>query len=126
LVDKVQFVGWVDSLDRDIQNADIVILPSHTEGFPRVVIESMLLRTPVIATPVGGIPEAIIDGKTGLIVNVNDAEMLASAIESLIADPQLCQRLTDSAYAFASVEFSPERQVQFIEAVFEKVINDAK
>lgn len=114
LQNDVEFVGWVDSLDEQICAADVVILPSHTEGFPRVVIESMLLNTPVIATPVGGVPEAIVDGETGLLVGINDAVGLADAIERLMLDPASARLIANNAQDYAVRNFSKERQCELI------------
>jgi len=68
---------------------DAFVLPSHTEGLPRVVLEAQATGTPVIATSVGGVPEVVEDGTTGLLCDPRSAEELAVAIEKLIDDPSL-------------------------------------
>lgn len=121
LIDNVDFIGWVDDLPLIMKDMDIVILPSETEGFPRVIIESMLLKVPVIATPVGGIPEAIFNEKTGFIFNVGDYKLLAKHIINLINNPLMRNNITCHAYDFAHNEFSEERQVELISILFREV-----
>lgn len=69
--------GWFSA-------SDILVLPSWREGLPNVVVEAMACRRPVIATRVGGIPEAVIDGESGILVNKQDPKALAEAIAFLI------------------------------------------
>jgi len=126
LSDRVKFIGWLDSLDEVIKESSVVILPSHTEGFPRVIIESMLLGTPVVATPVGGIPEAIVHNETGLIVNVEDVDMLANAISFLILNPEHSCRMASNAYNFAMSNFSQEKQLLGIKQIFSEVLANAR
>lgn len=70
-------------------SADVFVLPTHREGFPNVVLEAMAHGLPVIATPVGAIPEAVEDGVTGVLVPARDAGALAGALQRLCADPEL-------------------------------------
>lgn len=121
---RVDFVGWVDDLPSMVAHKNLTILPSHTEGFPRVVIESMLLGVPVIATPVGGIPEAIIDGDTGYIVNVNDAMHLADTIEKVMINPVESRAMALRAKEFARIKFSSEEQTNGVLHAFEEALND--
>jgi len=72
---------------------DVLILPSRWEGFPYVIIEAMVAGLPVIATDVGGIREAVVDGKTGILVPPADPEELANAIVELATDPARRSRM---------------------------------
>jgi glycosyltransferase involved in cell wall biosynthesis len=73
--------------------AEILVLPSEYEAFGIVLLEAAAAATPVIGTRVGGIPEAMSDGKNGFLVDYNDPVMLANKISSLIGDEKLCQKL---------------------------------
>jgi glycosyltransferase involved in cell wall biosynthesis len=122
LADRIFFIGWREDIQSVIANADVVILPSHTEGFPRVVIESMFLGTPVLATPVGGIPEAIIDGQTGFLVDIDNEQMLAEKIEFMIKNPSFRDDLVKNAFEFASNTFVPEVQTEIVKNTFYKAM----
>jgi glycosyltransferase involved in cell wall biosynthesis len=81
---------------------DAVVVPSRSEGTPRVLIEARAFSCPVIATDVGGIPDSVIDGETGLLVPPNDPNRLASAIMRLLDDDGLRRRLIAAGHAVAS------------------------
>jgi glycosyltransferase involved in cell wall biosynthesis len=81
-----------------ISRADVLVLPSESEGLPRVIVEAMELEVPVIATPVGGIPDIVKDGHTGLLVN-REPPALAAALERIYASPELRTRLASNATA---------------------------
>jgi len=78
---------------------DAFVLPSHTEGLPRVVLEAQATGTPVVATRVGGVPEVIDDGETGLLVDPRDPAGLSDAIDRLAADRDERARLGDAGRA---------------------------
>ncbi len=121
LEENVDFIGWQDNIPALIKAADIVILPSHTEGFPRVILESMLLKTPVCTTMVGGIPDAIEDGVTGVSCEVDDVESLANGILRILKNEQLRERITENAFLRVTQEFSPQINTKVISQVFEGI-----
>jgi len=108
----VDFIGWVDNITELLASVDCMILPSYTEGFPRSIIESMLLKIPVCATPVGGIPEAIYHQQTGYIFEVNDSNGLATSLQSIIDCPLETQEIIQCAYDFAIKNFDEEINTQ--------------
>lgn len=112
ITDSVDFLGWVDNITEILSAVDYMVLPSYTEGFPRSIIESMLLNIPVCATPVGGIPEAIFNKKTGYLFDVNDAEGLASSLQAMIDFPSDTKVLIQSAYDFALETFDEDKNTQ--------------
>ncbi len=75
-----------EEVPRFLQAADFLVLPSYSEGMPQAVLEAMSCGLPVVATKVGGVPEAVIDGQTGLLVEPKKAEQLGNAMERMIAD----------------------------------------
>jgi glycosyltransferase involved in cell wall biosynthesis len=123
LYESVQFIGWKDSLEQTIIESNIVILPSYTEGFPRVLIEAMLLKRPIIATPVGGIPEAIIHDETGYIVDIDDYENLAKYILQIVRNPIKTENLVNAAFKKANIQFSSVQQTELVFDVFNKVLS---
>lgn len=108
LTESVSFMGWVDNITEVLSQSDCMVLPSYSEGFPRSIIESMYLKIPICATPVGGIPEAITHQDTGYIFNVDDSEGLAECLIELIDNPAISKYITQRAYLFASEFFDEE------------------
>ncbi|WP_394172279.1 glycosyltransferase family 4 protein [Thalassotalea litorea] len=122
LIDNVSFIGWRNDLQQIIADSDIVILPSHTEGFPRVLIESMLLNTLVIATPVGGVPEAILHNETGFIIPIDDEEKLARLIIYAIKNNKEVNDIQVKAKQFALNKFSQDKQISKISQLFSEIL----
>ncbi len=88
LQDRVRLTGYFEGdPDELLASFDLYVFPSLHEGFPYSILEAMRAGCPIIATAVGGIPEAILDGKDGLLVRPGDSEALKTAIERLIKDP---------------------------------------
>lgn len=102
--DVVEIRGWVDPAQRDIllASANAFVLPSHTEGLPMSLLEAMAWGLPPICTPVGSIPEYVIDGANGILVPPTDVSQLAAAIEKLVARDE--QRKYMGRLARATVE----------------------
>jgi glycosyltransferase involved in cell wall biosynthesis len=99
LENRVDFVGFVnqDNIPKYLHDADIFIRPSLSEGMGNSFIEAMAAGLPVIATNVGGIPDFLTDGVTGLFVGVHNPKDIASKIERLISDPNLRTRLISNS-----------------------------
>ena len=89
------------------QSADVLVLPSYSEGFPIVIWEAAANCCPVIATSVGGIPDLWEDGKHGLLIPPKDVDAIVKAIKLLLCDASLRSRLVANAYQHAS-EFTAE------------------
>lgn len=95
----VHFLGSVgqDRIQNLYRRADIFVLPSLAEGLPVVLLEAMALQRPVVASRIAGIPELVQDGVNGLLVAPARSDQLAHAIERLVRDPHLRQRLGHAA-----------------------------
>jgi glycosyltransferase involved in cell wall biosynthesis len=117
----VRFAGHLDrdALDELYRKASAMVLVSRHEGLPNVVLEAMAHALPVVATPVGGIPDLVEDGVNGLLVPVGDTAALAAALSRLSADPALARRLGTAARATAE-HFAWERVVPNLEDVLER------
>lgn len=121
LTENVQFLGWRTDLNALIAACDIVILPSHTEGFPRAILEAMILGKPIVTTPVGGIPETIIHGVTGLLIHLDDAPSLVHSILELHTQPDLIMNLTKNAYDRVCLYHSSLQNTKSISAIFKSI-----
>ena len=92
---NVRFLGWVGPEQRDqiLKEADIFILPSYNEGLPMAILEAMAWGLPIITTPVGGIPEVLIQGQNGLLVEPGNVNQLSKSIQYLMQDMALRQSM---------------------------------
>jgi glycosyltransferase involved in cell wall biosynthesis len=94
---NVQFLGKRDDVHNLLLKADCLVLPSRSEGQGLSVLEAFAAGTPVVATKVGGVPENVVDGYTGILVDPENAEALAKALKSIRDDPQRATILASNA-----------------------------
>ncbi|CAA6820462.1 MAG: Glycosyl transferase group 1 [uncultured Sulfurovum sp.] len=82
---NITFTGWLDSslVGEFYEEADVLVLPSHAEGFPNAILEALSYQLPIIATDVGGVSESVIDGYNGFLVSPRNEEKLYQAIKNL-------------------------------------------
>lgn len=105
LVGLVRFLGVRSDVPDLLHAADLLLLPSRWEGLPIVLLEAMATSAAVVATRVGGVPDVIDDGRTGLLVEAGDTEAFAQAIGRLIREPALRDRLGIAAGLRVRQEF---------------------
>jgi glycosyltransferase involved in cell wall biosynthesis len=125
LDDAVSFLGFVSPVQRAIEDVAVVVVPSVGEGFGMVALEAMERARPVIASAVGGLPEIVADGETGLVVAPADAEALAEAIVALAGDLPRAVEMGAAARARALEEFTPERCVVRVEELYARALAPA-
>lgn len=99
LADRVSIPGWLQSedVDRLLADTDVFILPSFSEGLPMAIIEAFAAGIAVIATPVNAVVDVVQNERNGLLVEPGDVDAIATAILRLVEDPQLRQRLGETA-----------------------------
>jgi glycosyltransferase involved in cell wall biosynthesis len=112
------FLGHRDDVSARLGSADIFVLPSRSEAFPNAVLEAMAAGLPIVASGVGGIPELIVDGRTGLLVPAGDSAALAERLCRLMADEPLAARLAGAAHATAEAHDSFDRMVALFESLY--------
>jgi len=122
VADKVQFLGWRSDVEVLLAAADILVHPARWEGFGLVILEAMAAALPVVATRVGAIPEVVIDGETGLLVDQEDARGLAVAIRSLLHDNERRVRLGRAGFDRLREAFSPDRMAAGTVAVYRRAL----
>lgn len=104
--DRVVFAGYRDDVPALLAGCDVFCLPSRLEGLPLVVLEAMAQARPVVASAVGGTPELVVHGETGLLVPPGDLDALAAALGSLLDDPTLAARMGEAGRERVLTRFS--------------------
>ena len=122
LVNEVRFTGNQDDVPAWFACAEIATLPSFgDEGVPQSLMQAAACGLPAVATPIGAIREAVLDGETGLLVPPRDSSALASALERLMTDAALRSRMGHAALAHAQASFGIDRMLDAMETVFRRV-----
>jgi glycogen synthase len=128
LGDRVTFTGWATPAEVPglIDAATIVVMPSRFEPYGLVAMEAGQRSRPVIAFAVDGLPEAVADGQTGLLAPPGDVEALAAALERLLSDPALAQRLGRQGRQRAAGADRWRRHLDEYEEVFRRALDRAR
>lgn len=123
--ESILWPGQIADMPRFLAALDVYVSPSVTEGFSLALIEAGAAGVPVVATRVGGVPEVILDGDTGLLVVPGDPHALAAAVLAFIGDPKTASRLSAAARLRAVSAFSPKRMLDDTLAVYADVLAGA-
>jgi glycosyltransferase involved in cell wall biosynthesis len=123
LAAHVRFLGERDDIPVILQASDIHVSASQTEGFPNNILEAMGARLPVIATAVGGVPEMVVDGVTGILVPAKDTNEMALALLQLASDPARRRALGGVGQARVMSSFSIEQSAQALQESYAKLGN---
>lgn len=118
IAERVHFLGVRRDRETLFAAMDLFVLPSRWEGLSLALVEAMGAARPVVATSVGGNPEVVTEGKTGLLVPPDDAAALAGAIARLAASPSVRGRLALTAASEARARFSIEEHVAQLETLY--------
>ncbi len=104
---EVCFPGWIsrNELPDYLNILKLLVLPSHTEGLPNIMLEAMACGTPVLCAPIGAIPDIIIDGKTGFIMENNSADCIAQNVIRALNHPDI-DKIVENARALVQKEFT--------------------
>ena len=97
---------YPDEIRKFLSEIDVFLLLSGLEGLGQVIIESLLMKKPTIASNVGGIPELILDNKTGLLVENGDIDMIVRKISKFVDEPEFSKEITNQGYKMVKREFS--------------------
>lgn len=119
----VRFAGNQENAEQWLATMDLFVLPSYgEEGVPQAIMQAMACGLPVISTGVGAISEAVIAGKTGLLVPSRDSAALADGISGLLRDPVRRQRFSGAALGYARANFGIDDMLDQMEMAFRRVI----
>ena len=123
ITNRVDLPGWIshDDLPKYLNQLRLLVIPSYTEGLPNIMLEAMACGTPVLATPIGAIPDIIIDGKTGFIMENNSPECIAENVNRALNYPELKQ-IVENGRQFVEENFTFEKTVKN----WEKILQDSE
>jgi sugar transferase (PEP-CTERM/EpsH1 system associated) len=122
LAGRVHFAGQQDEVRTWLAALDVFVLSSDWEGMPNAVLEAMAAGLPVVATAIGGMPQLVVDGVTGLLVPPRDPDALARAITRLLREPDLRHQMGQAGRERVKKRFTVERMVSKTEALYRELI----
>jgi glycosyltransferase involved in cell wall biosynthesis len=120
IADAVKFTGWVGPSGKRalLETAAAFALPSYDEAMPNGLCEAMAAGVPVVVSPVGGVPELVSDGVSGVLVAPGDKVTLERQLRRVLTDRALGARLGAAARETARVRFAPERTIGRLEEIY--------
>ena len=121
---RIYFIGTrpYEEIPGWLSMADVLVLPSYNEGLPNVVVEAMACQRPVIATKIGGIPEAVVDGKSGILVEAKDPIALAEAMERLARDKDLRYQMGNVGRQIVMRKFLWDKNIEDLISLYKNII----
>jgi len=121
MTDKIILTGFQKNVTDIIRQLDCFLFTSHTEGFGTSLLDAMACRVPVVATRTGGIPEIVLNGHTGLLAPVRNAEALAECLIKITEHPSIRKSIVDSAYIHV-YNFTKQRMATSTLNIYQQVI----
>jgi glycosyltransferase involved in cell wall biosynthesis len=124
--DVVKFVGWVAPNDVSllIRSSTLVMMPSRSEGLPLVALEASFMARPLVASRIGGLAEVVSHKETGLLVEREDPNALAKAVEYLLNRPKIALKMGKAARRRIQKVFGWEQHVDSYDALYHRLIKD--
>jgi glycosyltransferase involved in cell wall biosynthesis len=122
LADTVHFLGYVARPQVVLEEADLMVLPSHTEGLPNAVLEALAMGVPVLATAVGGTPEVVSDGTTGRLVPPAAPQLLAREMLDFINRRDAWRRMAECGRHVVERDFDFTARIRKMEQLYDELI----
>ncbi|MBM9616719.1 glycosyltransferase [Desulfobulbus rhabdoformis] len=119
---RVMMPGYVTSVLPYLQRCQLFAMPSLTEGLPMALLEAMFVKIPIVASRVGGIPSALLDGDAGLLIDSGDKEALTHSIRIIYSQPQSFAEMVQRAQTHALTEFTAQRMAEGYLDIYEQVV----
>jgi glycosyltransferase involved in cell wall biosynthesis len=120
--ESVEMLGRREEMASVYASLDVMVSSSRQEGLPIAVLEGMASGLALVATAVGAVPTVVEDGRTGVLVPAENAELLATGIADLLRDPAKRRRLGDAARRLMEEEYSAARMTEDYLRVYEEAI----
>lgn len=127
IADQLDLPGWIDGAQKAelLASASIYALPSYFEGLPMSILEAMAYGVPILATGVGGIPEAVANGQDGYLIAPRDIDALSQALEKMLADANLREEMGAHARQKIETTFSTACILPQIERIYSGLLTNA-
>jgi len=122
IADRLHLLGMRDDIPRVLAGSDLFVLPTPSEGLSLALLEAMAAALPVVATDVGGNPELVEPGRTGLLVPVGDEAALASALAELARNPARRRALGRAGRSRVTLEFTVDKMVDRYASLYEELL----
>jgi glycosyltransferase involved in cell wall biosynthesis len=122
LGDRVHLLGLRGDIPQVLRSLDLFVLPTHQEALGTSYIEAQAMGLPVIGTRVGGVPDTMIEGETGLLVPAQDPPALAEAIVALAGDPARCRHMGEAGRRWVLAEYTVETMAGRMLALYERLL----
>lgn len=125
LEEKVKFFGYISNIDlpKFLNKLDVFVMPSLLESFGVSAIESLAVGVPVVASNVGGIPEIVIDGKTGFLVESKNVNEIVNAVNKLLLNPYLREKMSKKGRGFVEKKYNFNKIAQKMELLYKRLVN---
>ncbi|MCJ7822788.1 MAG: glycosyltransferase family 4 protein [Armatimonadetes bacterium] len=120
----VRFLGEMESARDVVAALDLLVLPSISEGSPILAMEAMALGKPVVATAVGGVPEIVVDGQTGILVEPRDPEALGQAALSLLREAERAREMGEQGRQRAALHFDVREMLERTKVVYADLLRE--
>jgi glycosyltransferase involved in cell wall biosynthesis len=125
IANRVRLMGHVKDVTPYFAVADVLALPSLSEGSPNALLEAMMAGVPVVATATGGIPEMVSNEVSALLVKPRDIEAMAHALRRVLTEPETSARLKTAAHELAVSGYSPEARAQALQKIYAEMAGAA-
>jgi L-malate glycosyltransferase len=126
LMDRINFLGKLERVDKILPLADLMLMPSEMESFGLVALEAMACEVPTIGTSVGGVPEVITNGETGLLYEVGDIDGMAGGAMQLLGNRAALREMGKRARRSAQDRFCSTKIVPLYEQYYEEILARAR
>jgi glycosyltransferase involved in cell wall biosynthesis len=121
IADAIRWLGYVPCARQLFAAADAAVLPSHSEGSPNALLEAAAYQCPIVATAVGGVPEILVHGESGLLIPPHRPDALAAALHEVLADPQRAAEMGRQARAVVETRHDPAARARALMALYDHV-----
>jgi glycosyltransferase involved in cell wall biosynthesis len=117
---KVRVNEWIKNEKKIevLNKSTMLILPSHTEGIPNVILEAMATKTPIVSTAVGGLEDMLVDGENSIVVEPKNPKNLSQKIQKCLEDPDLRKKISENGYKL----IEKKHDIEILKKEFSRIV----